>query len=394
MKIGILFIILTLISQTFSSELERLIEFALKNNPGLRSYENLKRSYGFKKEFSLSLPNPQVGIGLNNLDTERFLPHRKNPMSGFALFLSQRYVLPVKRLRSAEVQERKAQRVEVAQESFRKELVKQLKELYWEFSYSFEMERILREMEREVRDLLAITEERYRFGKALLSDLILLRGELLKVEELIAQAVRLRETTISRIHALAGGSIELEGTPLKVLPFPAGFDPERNVTVKLLREELEVIRREIERAKVEHYPDLFLSAGYTIRPEIPNLLTFRFGFTVPVWKSRREDLLVLEREERYRAKLFELENAKLKVEGEFSALRSFYRITSRILATVEKEIEEKEKEISALLIAYEYERTDLRDILRAYRLLWSLEFDRARLVKELNQTVAKAEALQ
>ncbi len=394
MKIGILLIILTLISQTFSSELERLIEFALKNNPGLRSYENLKRSYGFKKEFSLSLPNPQVGIGLNNLDTERFLPHRENPMSGFALFLSQRYVLPVKRSRSAEIHERKAQRVEVAQESFRKELVRQLKELYWEFSYSFEMERILREMEREVRDLLAITEERYRFGKALLSDLLLLRGELLKVEELISQALRLRETTVSRIHALAGGRIELEGALLKALPFPEGFDPERNVTVKLLREELEVIRREIERAKVEHYPDLFLSAGYTIRPEIPNLLTFRFGFTVPVWKSRREDLLVLEKEERYRAKLFELQNAKLKVEGEFSALRSFYRITSRILDTVEKEIEEKEKEISALLIAYEYERTDLRDILRAYRLLWSLEFDRARLVKELNQTVAKAEALQ
>jgi len=214
------------------------------------------------------------------------------------------------------------------------------------------------------------------------------------VEELISQAVRLRETTISRIHALAGGRIELRGTSLKVLPFPGGFDPERNVTVKLLMEELEVIKREIERAKVDHYPDIFLSAGYTIRPEIPNLLTFRVGLTVPVWKSRREDLLVLEREEKYRAKLFELENVKLKVEGEFSALRSFYRITSRILDTVEREIEEKEKEISALLIAYEYERADIRDILRAYRLLWSLEFDRARLVKELNQTVAKAEALQ
>ncbi len=394
MKKSLVPLVLLSICMSFGAELDKLVEFALKNNPGLRSYESLKRSFFYKKEFSLSLPNPQVGVGLNNLDTREVLPRRENPMSGFALFVSQKYILPVKRERSAEIYGQKAGQVDVREESYRKELVKQLKELYWEFSYSFEMERILRDVEREIRALMEITEERYRYGKALLSDLILLRVELLKVEELLAQALRLRETTLSRIHALAGGEIELEGSELEVLPFPESFDPERNVQVKLLLEDLKVLRREIERAKVEHYPDVFLSASYTVRPEIPNLFTFRVGLTVPVWKGRREDLLVLEKEEVYRSKLFELENVKLRVSGEFSALKSSYRITSRILSTVEREIEEKEKEISALLIAYEYERTDIRDILRAYRLLWSLEFDRARLVKELNQTVAKAEALQ
>ncbi|MDQ7081966.1 MAG: hypothetical protein Q9N34_02450 [Aquificota bacterium] len=85
---------------------------------------------------------------------------------------------------------------------------------------------------------------------------------------------------------------------------------------------------------------------------------------------------------------------KLRVSGEFKALEDSYRISSEILGTVEREIEEKKKEIEALLLAYRYEKTDIREILRAYRLLWSLELDRARLAKELNQIVAKAEALQ
>jgi len=174
MKSAIILISLLFTSLTFGNELVKLIDFALKNNPGLKSYEGIKRSYVLKKEFSLSLPNPQVGVGLNNLDTRRFFPTEENPMSGFALFLSQRYILPVKRTRSAEIYGRKALRIAVERESFKKELIRQLKELYWEFSYSFEMERILRDMEREIRDLIEITEEKYRFGKALLSDLILL----------------------------------------------------------------------------------------------------------------------------------------------------------------------------------------------------------------------------
>ncbi|MDQ7081967.1 MAG: hypothetical protein Q9N34_02455 [Aquificota bacterium] len=53
---------------------------------------------------------------------------------------------------------------------------------------------------------------------------------------------------------------------------------------------------------MEHYPDLFLSASYGIRPDMPNLITLKVGFTLPVWKKRREDLLVMEKKEKYNAK--------------------------------------------------------------------------------------------
>ncbi len=390
----ILIFVLFLTALSWPNELERLIEFALKNNPRIKAFDKLKLSVKHRKTFVQSLPNPQLAFALNNLDTEKFFPNKENPMSSFGLYLSQKYVLPHKREKSAEILGEKEIEILIRKEKYIKQLTRDLKVLYWDFAYSFEMERILRGVEKEIRSLLDITEEKYRYGKALLSDLILLKVELLKVQEKLAQAEKLRRTTLERIYALAGGKIELKGTDLSVPEFINSFDPERNVDVKLVRKRLEVIKREIDRAKVEHYPDLFLSAGYGIRPDIPNLITLRVGISLPVWKKKREDMLVLEKKELYNSKLFELEDTKLRVEGDFRAFEESYRITKKILSTVEKEISEKRKEIEALLLAYRYERTDIREILRAYRLLWSLEFDRANLLRELNQIVAKAEALQ
>jgi outer membrane protein TolC len=394
MKAIALLILLMIPFLTQGSELDRLIEFAFRNNPKVKSYDNLKKSFEYRSKFSLSLPNPSLSFSLNNVETTKFLPRRENPMSGFVLFLSQRYILPAKRERSSLIFSERAEEIDFSKESYLKSLERDIKVLYWDFSYSFEMERILRDIEREIKSLIEITEEKYRYGKALLSDLILLRVELLKVQEKLAQARRIRETTLSRLYSLAGGRLKLEGSPLEALQFPEDFDPEKNVTVRLFRKQLSVIKRELERAKVEHYPDFLLSAGYMLRPDIPDLFTVRLGLTLPVWYGKRERMLVLEKKEKYTSKLFEIADVKLKVQGDFEALRSEYRINMEILQTIEKEIKEKKKEISALMIAYEYDRTDIREILRAYRILWGLEFEKARLLKVLNQTVAKAEALQ
>ncbi len=386
-------LILCALSVSLSDELERLIEFTLKNNPKIKAFENMKKSLKARSKFSLSLPNPRVDFAFNNFDTEGLFPRRENPMGSYAFFISQTYPLKIKRERTSEIFLQKINEVDKKKEIYIKELIRDIKILYWDFSYSFEIENILNDIKKEIEFLIDITEEKFRFGDALLSDLILLKVELLKVQEKLKEARRLRETSLARIYALAGGRIELKGSPLKKVGFVEEFSEEESVYVELLKEELKTIKKEIERAKVEHYPDLFFTGSYMIRPELPDLFTFRIGLTIPVWKKMREDLLVLEKMELYRAKKHEIENMKLKVRGEYEAYRSSYSIYEEILKIIEKEIKEKEFEIDTLLIAYRYEKTDIREILRAYRILWNLRFERARIIKEINQIVAKAEAL-
>ncbi len=382
-----------LISFSFASQLQTLIDFAFKNNPRIESFERLKEGLRHRSKFSTALPNPQVFFALNNVDTENYFPTDKNPMSGFALSITQKYPLGVKRKKSSEIFLEKVKEVDSAKVKFLKDLEKELKILYWDYIFSFEKERIVKRIEVEVRGLLQIVEERYRFGKALLSDLILLKAELLKVEEKLHEAQLIRRSTLERIWGLAGGRIDLKEEPLVLVDIPENFVPENNPTVRILNAQLQVIKKEIERSKVEHLPDLFLSAGYTVRPDIPNLITLRIGATIPVWKKKREDLLVMEKQEFYKAKMLEIEEAKLRIEGQFKALKEAYSKKLEILKTIEEEIKEKEKEIEALLLAYEYDMVDVRDILRAYRVLWDLRLKKAQVIRDANKLVAQAEAL-
>ncbi|HIQ30699.1 MAG TPA: hypothetical protein EYH49_00850, partial [Aquifex aeolicus] len=184
----LLITLLSVVGFVAGADLNELIEFALENNPRIKSFDRLKKALAYRETFSRSLPNPVFSFGLNNIDTERYFPSKKNPMSGFGLFLSQKYVLPVKREKSAQILVGRQREIDRIRERFEKELIKKIKVLYWDFSYSFELRRILKGIENEIRALLDITEERYRYGEALLSDLILLKVELMKVEEKLSEA--------------------------------------------------------------------------------------------------------------------------------------------------------------------------------------------------------------
>ncbi len=162
MKKAVLIFLLFLTGNIYAGELEELIQFALKNNPKLKSYDNLVKSFQHRAEFSTALPNPQIAFAINNIDTEDWFPTKKNPMSSFGLYISQKYDLPTKRERSSLIFQQRSKEVEKQRIKYQKMLIRDLKILYWEFSYSFEMERILKDIEKEIASLMEITEEKSR----------------------------------------------------------------------------------------------------------------------------------------------------------------------------------------------------------------------------------------
>ncbi len=391
--LGLLTVVLS-ISIPFANQLEALIEQALKHNPMFRSYEHRKKAVGFREKFSLSLPNPSVRFSFNNFATNYPYPTKKNPMSSVGVYISQRYILPVKRILQSQVEAVRRASIDADKEVYRKELIKKLKLAYYDYQFSYVYEDILKRIRSEVESLLKVAKDRYVYGKVLLSDLILLKAELIRIDEEVQGAIRIREVARARIDSLVGREVNLKRERVSLLEFPEGFLPEKNVKVRKLLSELEVIKRKIERKKVEHLPDVSLFGGYMLRPDLPDMVSVGVSATIPVWYEKREKLLVLEERENLNSKRAQIENLKLTVEGEFESLKSVYNRGLEILKDIGKEIEEKRKELEAQLLALEYEKEDIREILRTYRKLWSLELMREKLITELNQTVARAEALQ
>ncbi len=386
--------VMLLIQLSPGGQLEELVNRALESNPLLNSFKHKRNALEHRAKFSLSLPNPSVRLSLNNFATNYPYPTKKNPMSSVGVYLSQRYILPQKRILQSKVESEKKSVVSASEEVYKKELVKKLKLAYYDYQFSFVYEDILEKIYSEIESLLKVAKDRYTYGKVLLSDLILLKTELIKVEEEKQKALRLREIALAKIESLVGEKVELKPEKGQLLQFPKDFEVSRNVSVRKLLRELEVIKRKIDRKKVEHLPDISLFGGYMLRPDLPDMVSVGVSATLPVWYEKREKLLVLEEQENLNSKKAELENTKLMVKGKYEALKDTYMTGREILKKVDEEISEKRKELEAQLLALEYEKEDIREILRTYRNLWSLELMREKLITELNQTVAKAEALQ
>ena len=391
MKLLVLFLIFA--GFLHASQLEELIKTTKENNIFLKSFENRVKSKLYKSEFFLSLPNPELKFILRNFDTDEFFPRKENPMGSYTVGIAQKYPLFKKRILSSEVLKAEAERERALKNLYAERIILQLKEKYYELLFEWEREKYLRKVLGEIKKLKEITEEKYSYGKALLSDILLLKAESLKIETRIKRAVAKRKRLEKEIHYLLGKEVRLHYEPLNLKRFPSVGNIEESPYVALKVAEAEVLKKKLKRAEVEHLPDFKFFAEYSTRPQLPDLFSVGLALSIPLYYKKRERFLVLEASEMLRAKLTELRDTKLRVRESVEGLREEYELLKKALHKVEEEIEVKKKEIEALLLAYQYDRTDIREVLRAYRILWNLEIERYSLIAQLNKIVAKAEEL-
>ncbi len=391
MKLLVLFLIFA--GFLHASQLEELIKITKENNIFLKSFENRVKSKLYKSEFFLSLPNPEIKFILRNFDTDEFFPRKENPMGSYTVGIAQKYPLFKKRILSSEILKAEAERERALKNLYAERIILQLKEKYYELLFEWEREKYLRKVLGEIKKLKEITEEKYSYGKALLSDILLLKAESLKIETRIKRAVAKRKRLEKEIHYLLGKEVRLHYEPLNLKRFPSVGNIEESPYVALKVAEAEVLKKKLKRAKVEHLPDFKFFAEYSTRPQLPDLFSVGLALSIPLYYKKRERFLVLEASEMLRAKLTELRDTKLRVRESVEGLREEYELLEKALHKVEEEIEVKKKEIDALLLAYQYDRTDIREVLRAYRILWNLEIERYSLIAQLNKIVAKAEEL-
>ncbi len=360
-----------------AGELESLIDYALKNSPRLKVYQSMIESTKYRETYSKSLPNPSLSVGLNNLPLNRPYPNKYEPMSSLSIGISQMYMLPIKREREALMALKERLALLEEEELLKRELIKDIKLSYLEWLYTFKREDVLNRIKREIDTLYKLAEENYKYGKANLSDLLFLKGEQIKVESELEKVKLERESKKEELDYLVGKRFELKGEEVyfKREEFPE-VNLDENLYIKRLKAQREKLVAEVERRKVEYLPDIELMAEYMIRPSMENMFSLRAGVSLPIWKSKREDLLVLEKLEEVKAKDWEIENTRLELRKTLNSLKIEYGRLKEILKWTEELIEEKEKEIKALELAYRYQKADLRDLLRLYRELWELEINR------------------
>lgn len=387
-----LIIIFFLFSTSKAKEVEDLIDYALKNSPRLKIYEDLKRSLKYRSDYFKSLPNPNLLVGLNNLPLNRPYPSKYEGMSSLSFGISQMYTLPIKREREAFVMMSEVEVVEAQRRVAEKELIRDIKVKYLEWLYTFKREDLLKGIIEEIKRLEKITEENYKLGRGNLSEILSLKAEAIRVEGEIERILEERRLIKEEIDSLLGYSFDLKGEDFEIKEKNLGdIRLEETVYIVPLLKEREKIRAEVERLRVEHLPDVELMAEYMIRPELENMINLRASISLPIRKSKREDLLVLEKLQELKAKDWEIENLKLNLKKEINSLRVQKERAESLRAITEKLLEEKVRELKSLEFYYPYGKADFRDLLRLYRELWEIRMKLLDLDLEIKSLLIKGE---
>ncbi len=367
---------LLIISLSRAGELEELIKHALEDSPTLKTYKHMKRSSEYREVYSKSLPNPSISVGFNNIPINRPYPSKYEPMSSFSIGISQMYVLPVKREREAFTVRMEGEVFKLQEELARRELIRDIKLKYLEWLYAKKKEDLLRNILSEIRSIEKLTEENYKLGKASLSDLLSLKAEALRVEREIKNLMEERRIIKAEIDSLVGKSMELKGEEPTIEEIDLKeIEEDKSPYLRVIWAEVERLKAEVERRKVEYLPDLELMAEYMIRPGLDNMFNLRASVSLPLRRSQRENLMVLEKLEDLKAKEQELEKVRLQVKRDINSLRIEEERIRELQSLTEELKREKEREIKALQVSYSFGKADFRDILRLYRELWELRMN-------------------
>lgn len=383
-----------LFSFSYGGELEEILSYALENSPKIKEYEKLKKSLEYRENYALSLPNPIFFVGLSNLPINKPYPNAKEPMSSFTIGFSQMYVLPIKRELESKAFYNERKTLEENEEILKKELARDIKLKYLEWVYTFKKEKILLNVKSEIEKLEHIAKVNYTYGNATLSDLLSLKGEVLKISKDIESLKELRGKLKEEIDYLVGKGFELKGEDVKLPHADFNTDPDNTVYLRKLKTELSTLDAELQRKKVEHLPDFEVMVEYMARPSMSHMFSLKIGFTVPIRRDERENLAVLEKLSQIDAKREELKDTILKLRKLLNTLRLEYESKKELLRITEELLKEKSNELKALEIAYQYNKASFKDILRLHKEMWELKVSGLELELELNKLLFHLEVFR
>jgi len=387
-------LLLLLLAFSWGGELDNLISYALENSPKIKQYEKLKESMRYKERYSKTLPNPSIYTGFNNLPLNKPYPNSAEPMSGFVVGFSQTYILPVKRDVEVLLSKNKIVEIEKSVEVIKRELVRDIKVAYLEWVYTFKKEALLKSIEKELNNLKRIAEENYKYQKANLADILSVEADKIRLRKEITDLYYQRELYKNRIDYLVGKSFELKGEEVewRNLNFE-GVDISESPYLREKYAQLESLKLELSKRKVEYLPDIEVMVEYMARPSMSHLFSLRAGFTIPLWRSQKENMMVLEKQEEIKAKEQEIRELQLELKRQLKDLEVEYEKNRELLELTRKLIKEKRNELKALELSYSFGKADFRDLLRLYREVWELELSELELELSLKKLIPNREVL-
>ncbi len=280
--------------------LEKLIGIALSENPELQAAEARARSFESKVVPAGSLNDPALSLALSNYPIDTFSDNQ-TPMTGKIIRLTQELPFPGKLAAREEVATEQARWYRALAEESRLQLVKGVKEAYYNYYYFDRAVAITGKNLGILDDFIRLTESSYSVGKGLQQDVLKAQVERSRLLDRLYTIRQQRETALAALNRLANRDPDAPLAELpEILPVASGQTPEelRSIAasdrpmVAAYNSLVERYRAQKKLARLDYRPDFKVGLAYTQREPSgsdpgTDFAGVEFGFNLPVWRAKR-----------------------------------------------------------------------------------------------------------
>ena len=385
--------------------LEQAEKTALMDEPGIVSQQWQMQSLSQQSIADGQLMDPKLQLGINNLAADTFDFDQEN-MTQFKVGILQQFPsgdsLGIKKQKT-----QKQSELILSKISDRKlSIIKEVRLTYFEIYYWEQAEKTISQNKKFFTQLVNIVQSMFSVGRNNQQDLIRAQLELSRLDERISKITQKINTQRSKLSRWIGAqkSTQALTSELPVLSIPALSDEFETLSqlfyshpkIQEIDKKLEISRKDIELVKESYKPGWGLSVSYGYRDNNPNgmkradFLSAGVTIDLPLFTANRQDKKLLAKEHTYQSlkdqrveMLRQLVSALQQEVANEEQLQNRHQLYNKLL------LPQAKQQAQASLLAYQSDRGDFADVMRAYIDELNANLDERRIAVDHLQSKAK-----
>jgi len=366
--------------------IEKAERLALENEPGITSQDWRVRSLSENAIAESQLPDPKIRIGLINVPTDTYDFDQEN-MTQLKLGISQQFpagnTLDVKQKKI----EKQALSIRARKEQRKLTILKNVRLTYLEIYYLEQAKITILENKKLFSQLTEIVKSLYSVGKNNQQDLIHSQLELSRLDDRIVRIdkkIKTHRYSLSRWIGIENSQLILANE----LPEWASTDINESVyqdedalvkqllkhpIIKEMDHKIEVSRQDIALVKESYKPGWGLNVSYSYREDRPDgversdFISVDTSIDLPIFSAKRQDKKLLSKEYIYQS----LKDKRMELLRRL--ISSLQQEHSNRIQIIKRNqlyqtllLPQAKQQAEAALLAYQSDRGDFADVMRAH----------------------------
>jgi outer membrane protein TolC len=393
--------------ETKSTEnLTELVNLALANNPELKSSQARWEMFRNRIAQARSFDDPMLMLKIQNGIVTDPLNFHKDPMTQKVIGISQQIPFWGKRELKAEIAAKDAESYRWQVEERRLELVRMVKETYYQIYFTDKSLEIVAKNIRILDDFITLAETKYAVGQGMQQDVFKSQVERSKMLDMKISLEQERKSLVVALNALLYRPPEttvgmVPDFEITLVPHSAGnlreTAFENRPMFKSLKAQIEKGEAGHRLAKKEFYPDFNVSFEYmqrepTMGSDGSDMYSLGVTFNLPLQRERRH-AMVAESESEVRMGTEELNGLKNTIDSNISDLLAKLERREKLVNLYKSGIiPQAEQSLESATIGYRVNKVDFLTLLDSRVTLFNYERELYESQAEYMMQLAQLEA--